>query len=1002
MKRFDFKRLLLPALIAASGYLSAVQASTAPAPPAVAGELLVGMKQGRASAARLAGLVERYGAVWGEQSAIRAYRVRVGGNTTLAAAALALRQNTEIEYVEVNHLVTAVGTPSDPQWGNQYGPKKMQADRAWDYYEPQAQQIVAVVDSGIDYTHPDLSSLLLRDANGQVVGYNALDRSANAADDNGHGTHCAGTIAARVNNAVGVAGVAGWNPLIAGSDDYIRLMPVKALDSSGNGSDAGVADGVVWAANHGARIISLSLGSAGTSTTLNNAMQYAWNQGCVIVAAAGNNGVSTTFYPAGYPNVISVAATDSSDTLASFSNYGPWVKTAAPGVGILSTYKGGGYASMSGTSMAAPHVAGLAALLRAQAPALTNVQISSLILNNADAYTPYSGRTIGAGAGRVNALRALLAAGGGGTVARPAVPTGLQATAGNAQVVLVWSAVSGAASYTVKRSTTSGSGYVALAGNLAGASYTDTTAVNGTTYYYVVSATNVGGESANSAQVSATPVAPVTGNPNALRIDSGGSGYTAASSTFSADQYATGGSPWTYTGRDILNTTDDALYLNVRYGTSFSYALPAAAGSYTLRLHFAECYFWAGGRVFNVDVNGSRVLTNFDINVAAGGVNKPIVKEFPVTSTGTVNLAFNRVVDNALVSAIELIPNGTTDTPVTPAPTAPTGLQATAGNAQVALSWSTVSGATSYAVKRSTTSGSGYTTLASALTGTSYTDASVSNGTTYYYVVTASNAGGESANSAQVSATPVAPLPAVPAVPANLQATAGNAQVALTWAASTGATSYTLKRSTVSGGGYATVASSVTGTSYTDTAVSNGTTYYYVVTASNLGGESAASAQASATPVAPATGTTTLRINAGGSAYTGAGGSVWSADQYATGGSPWTYTTRDILNTTDDPLYLMVRYGTSFRYTLPAAAGSYKLRLHFAECYFWAGGRVFNVDVNGSRVLTNFDINVAAGGVNKPIVKEYTVTSVNGTVTIDFNRVVDNALVSGIELIPAP
>jgi fibronectin type 3 domain-containing protein len=180
-------------------------------------------------------------------------------------------------------------------------------------------------------------------------------------------------------------------------------------------------------------------------------------------------------------------------------------------------------------------------------------------------------------------------------------------------------------------------------------------------------------------------------------------------------------------------------------------------------------------------------------------------------------------------------------------PAAPTGLQATAGNAQVSLSWNASTGATSYNVKRSTTSGGPYTTVASP-TATNYTDTGLTNGTTYYYVVSAVNSAGESANSGQVSATPNAP----PTAPTGLAATAGNAQVSLSWNASTGATSYNVKRSTTSGGPYTTVASP-TATNYTDTGLTNGTTYYYVVSAVNSAGESANSTEVSATPTAPAT-----------------------------------------------------------------------------------------------------------------------------------------------------
>ena len=182
------------------------------------------------------------------------------------------------------------------------------------------------------------------------------------------------------------------------------------------------------------------------------------------------------------------------------------------------------------------------------------------------------------------------------------------------------------------------------------------------------------------------------------------------------------------------------------------------------------------------------------------------------------------------------------------APAAPTNLTATAGNQQASLTWTASGGATSYNVKRGTTSGGPYTTVGSPA-GTTYSDTSLNNGTAYYYVVTAVNTAGESGNSNQAAATPKAP-PVAPAAPLNLTATGGNQQVSLAWTASTGATSYNVKRAASNGGPYTTVASPA-GTSYTDTTVSNGTTYYYVVTAVSSSGESANSNQASATPSAP-------------------------------------------------------------------------------------------------------------------------------------------------------
>jgi fibronectin type 3 domain-containing protein len=199
-------------------------------------------------------------------------------------------------------------------------------------------------------------------------------------------------------------------------------------------------------------------------------------------------------------------------------------------------------------------------------------------------------------------------------------------------------------------------------------------------------------------------------------------------------------------------------------------------------------------------------------------------------------------------------------TPTAPAgpPAAPTNVQAGAGNAQVSLTWTASTGATTYNVKRATTSGGPYTKLSSP-SATNYTDTGLTNGTKYFYVVSAVNSAGESANSAEVSATPVAPTGPPPA-PTNLSATAGNAQVSLSWTASTSATSYNVKRSSTSGGPYSQIATA-SGTSYSDTGLTNGTTYYYVVSAVNSAGESANSNQASATPTASTTPDVTITVN---------------------------------------------------------------------------------------------------------------------------------------------
>jgi fibronectin type 3 domain-containing protein/regulation of enolase protein 1 (concanavalin A-like superfamily) len=372
--------------------------------------------------------------------------------------------------------------------------------------------------------------------------------------------------------------------------------------------------------------------------------------------------------------------------------------------------------------------------------------------------------------------------------APPPSPGGLAATAGNNQVALSWGTSSGATSYNLKRSTVSGGPYITIA-SPSTTSYTDATAANGTTYYYVVSAVSAGGESANSGQVAATPRVPAPPTPTGLAVTAGNN---QAALTWNASSGATSYN----VGR---STTSGGGYVTIASPATPNYTDTTAANGTT--------YYYVVSAV-----NG-------------GG-----------TSASSSQV---------------------TATPEPPVPPTPTGLTATAGNAQVALTWNASSGATSYNVGRSTTSGGGYATIASPATA-NYTDTTAANGTTYYYVVSAVNGGGTSANSSQVIATPE---PSIPSTPTGLAATAGNNQVALTWNASSGATSYNVGRSITSGGGYATIASPATA-NFTDTTAANGTTYYYVVAAVNGGGTSPNSSQVVATPVSAAT-TNQLLVNPG-------------------------------------------------------------------------------------------------------------------------------------------
>ncbi|HZJ54372.1 MAG TPA: fibronectin type III domain-containing protein [Myxococcaceae bacterium] len=372
-----------------------------------------------------------------------------------------------------------------------------------------------------------------------------------------------------------------------------------------------------------------------------------------------------------------------------------------------------------------------------------------------------------------------------------APPTSLSATPGSGQVSLSWAAPVGASGYQVKRSTVNGGPY-ATVGCSAGTSFVDTGLTNGTTYYYVVAATYTGG--------------PVAG------------GASANSSQAMATPQA--GTPQPPTG---LTATPGNTQV------SLSWTASSGATSYNVKRATVS-----GGPYTTVGNTGATSFTNT-------GLTNGTTYFYVVTALNASGESGN----STQVSA----------TPQAPVPQPPTGLTATPGNAQVSLSWTASSGATSYNVKRATVSGGPYTTINSPGT-TSYTDTGLTNGTTYFYVVTAVNASGESGNSSQASATPQG---VAPAAPTGLTATPGNAQVSLSWTASSGATSYNVKRSTVSGGSYATVGTTG-GTSFTNTGLTNGTTYYYVVTAVNASGESGNSFEASATPQAvvpaPPTGVT--------------------------------------------------------------------------------------------------------------------------------------------------
>jgi alpha-tubulin suppressor-like RCC1 family protein/fibronectin type 3 domain-containing protein len=539
----------------------------------------------------------------------------------------------------------------------------------------------------------------------------------------------------------------------------------------------------------------------------------------------------------------------------------------------------------------------------------------------------------------------------------PAVPAGLAAAPGDARVTLSWSAVPGAASYRVRRSTTAGAGYADFPGNTTpAATFTDTGLTNGTTYFYVVAAVNTAGTSDNSAQASATPVAPPAA-PTGLAASPGNTQVTLSwSASPGAASYKVQRSVISGSGyADFAGNTTTGLALTdtgLANGTTYFYVvravnaggsslvsaeasatpvappaaptgLAAAPGNSQVTLSWSASPGAASYKIQRSVISGSG-YADFAGNTTTG---------LTLTNTGLANgTPYFYVVTAVNAGGSSPASAEVPATPVAP-PVAPTGLTAAPGNAQVTLSWSAVAGATSYKIQRSTTNGSGYADFAgNTTTALTFTNTGLTNGTPYYYVVFALNAGGTSPASAQATATPVAP-PA--AGPASLTATPGNAQVTLGWPAVPGATSYKVQRSTTSGSGYADFAGNTTpGLTLTNTGLTNGTTYYYVVFAVNAGGTSPASAQATAKPVAPpAAGPASLTTTPGNAQVTLNWPAVTGATSYkvqrsTTNGGPYadftgnTTTGLTLTNTglTNGTAYYYVVFALNAGGTSPASA----------------------------------------------------------------------------------
>jgi subtilisin family serine protease len=283
------------------------------------------------------------------------------------AAVAALQGAPGITSASPDYVRTAAGAPDDPL----YAPHQRAHARAvrllpaWDRTTGSPDVVVAVLDTGIHFRHPDLLGKVL-------PGWDAVDDDPSPVDDNGHGTFVAGIAGARASNGEGVAGVASGSP----------LLPVKVLDQDGQGTDADIIEGIVWAADHGADVLNLSLSGPGRSAALDAAVRYAVDRDVVVVAASGDHGSEIPEYPAASPGAVSVGATDADGRLAHFSSWGDTVDLVAPGMDVASTALGGGYAKGDGTSFSAPLVAGVATLLRSVEPDLAARDVGNRVVNS--------------------------------------------------------------------------------------------------------------------------------------------------------------------------------------------------------------------------------------------------------------------------------------------------------------------------------------------------------------------------------------------------------------------------------------------------------------------------------------------------------------------------------------------------------------------------------------------------------------------------------------------
>ena len=540
-----------------------------------------------------------------------------------------LKNDPNIEFAEKDGIASIKLTPNDPYFSSEWHLADISAPQAWDLCTGSSGVVIAVLDTGICLTHPDFQGKIL-------PGYNYVSSNTNVADDNGHGTWVAGTATADSNNGTGVASVA-WGT---------KILPVKVADSTGYAYYSSIASGINYAVAHGARVINISIAGTTSSSTLQNAMNYAWSKNVVVVCAAGNYGNSAPEYPAACVNAVAVSGLEPGDTLAGWSSYGSYVTVCAPGDGIITTDRSGGYSTVAGTSFSSPIVAGVVALMASANPSLSNAQIVSILKSTATDLGA-SGYDVSYGYGKVNAYEAVLSAisAPGGDTTPPTVSIAAPGT-GSTVSNTVPVSVNATDNVSVSKVEFYVNGTLTATDTAAPWNFSwDSTKAGNGTYTLLAKAYDPAGNVGTSAAVSVTVQNSVPDTtPPTVAITSPTSGSTVSGvvpvSVNATDNVSVAKVEFYVNG--TLMATDTASPYNFSWNTS-----GLAVGSYTL---MAKAYDQAGNTV-----TSSVSASIADTTPPAAAITSP-ANGCNVSGTVTVSVTAS---DNVSVARVELYANGT-------------------------------------------------------------------------------------------------------------------------------------------------------------------------------------------------------------------------------------------------------------------------------------------------------------------------------------------------------